>query len=94
MKEALLYGLGTILGIVLFILMMYCALFLSLWEMQRDIRKKSGSKKWSIWKMLDAEASQIEKRGHRKAMNYEEETATMGDKPCHGTDDGSRDRTK
>lgn len=61
MKEALLYGLGTILGIVLFILMMYCALFLSLWEMQRDIRKKSGNKKWSIWKMLDAEASQIEK---------------------------------
>ena len=61
MKEALLYGLGTILGIVLFILMMYCALFLSLWEMQRDIRKKSGNKKWSIWKMLDAEAHQIEK---------------------------------
>ena len=61
MKEALLYGLGTILGIVLFVLMMYCALFLSLWEMQRDIRKKSGNKKWSIWKMLDAEASQIEK---------------------------------
>lgn len=61
MKEALLYGLGTILGIVLFILMMYCAFFLSLWEMQRDIRKKSGNKKWSIWKMLDAEASQIEK---------------------------------
>ena len=61
MKEALLYGLGTILGIVLFILMMYCALFLSLWEMQRDIRKKSGNKKWSIWKMLDAEAYQIEK---------------------------------
>ena len=61
MKEALLYGLGTILGIVLFILMMYCALFLSLWEMQRDIRKKSGNKKWSIWKMLNAEADQIEK---------------------------------
>ena len=27
-------------------------------------------------------------------MNYEEETATMGDKPSHGTDDGSRGRTK
>lgn len=61
MKEALFCGLGTILGIVLFILMMYCALLLSLWEMQREIRKKSGNKKWSIWKMLDAEASQIEK---------------------------------
>lgn len=61
MKEALLAGLGTILGIAFFILMMYCALFLSLWEMQRDIRKKSGNKKWSIWKMLDAEADLIEK---------------------------------
>lgn len=61
MKEALLVGLGTILGIVLFILMMYCALLLSLWDMQRDIRKKSGNKKWSIWKILDAEADQIEK---------------------------------
>lgn len=61
MKEALLAGLGTILGIVLFILMMYCALLLSLWDMQRDIRKKSGNKKWSIWKMLDAEVDQIEK---------------------------------
>lgn len=61
MKEALLAGLGTIIGIALFFLMMYCAFLLSLWELQRDIRKKSGNKKWSIWKMLDAEADQIEK---------------------------------
>ena len=61
MKEALLAGLGTIIGIVLFFLMMYCAFLLSLLELQRDIRKKSGNKKWSIWKMFDAEADQIEK---------------------------------
>jgi hypothetical protein len=50
--EILCRALGTLFGIVLFSGAMYLILLFSLWNMQRDIRKKSGNKNWSIWKII------------------------------------------